>query len=66
MEGHPPFQGDTVSETLQAILIGKIEYKYASPEAQQFIGALLTADPTQRLGNDIRSIRNHPVGTSVH
>ena len=60
-EGQLPFHGNTTTETLQEILIGKLEYKHASPEAQDFINRLLCPDPEQRLGKDMNELRKHPV-----
>ncbi|KAK8797868.1 hypothetical protein WA171_005397, partial [Blastocystis sp. BT1] len=59
LEGHLPFQGDTVSDTLQAILVCKVSYKHATPVAQQFINSFLTSRPSKRLGRDFRALQNH-------
>lgn len=62
IEGIFPFHGDTAKMTLQMILLGKIEYTYASPEAQSFINALLEPQPSKRLGSNLNDVKNHPVG----
>ena len=49
--------------TLQMILIGKVEYTYASADAQNFINALLEPEPSKRIGSDINAIKTHPVCT---
>ena len=64
IEGKLPFHGDTAKMTLQMILVGKIEYSYASAEAQSFINALLEPQPSKRLGSAIRDIKNHPAGAN--
>lgn len=61
IEGHLPFTGSTTTTTLQAILVGKIEYKYASKEAQKLITALLNPDSKKRLGSHPSDFENHPV-----
>ena len=66
LEGHPPFQASTVSQTLQKILVGELTYVHASPEAQQFVNSFLTANPNHRLGSDMEKVRCHNVGlTSI-
>lgn len=47
--------------TLQMILIGKAQYKYASPSAQSFINALLEPQPQKRLGKNIQDMKRHSV-----
>ena len=47
--------------TLQMILIGKAQYKYASPSAQSFINALLEPQPQKRLGKSIEDMKRHSV-----
>lgn len=61
-EGQLPFHGSTTTETLQRILIGKLEYEHASPEAQDFINRLVSSDPEQRMGKDLKELQSHPVG----
>ena len=47
--------------TLQMILIGKVQYKYASPSAQSFINSLLEPQPQKRLGKSIEDMKRHSV-----
>lgn len=61
-EGQLPFHGSTTTETLQRILIGKLEYKHTSLEAQDFINKLVSSDPEQRMGKDLKELQSHPVG----
>ena len=56
-----PFQRDTVSQTVQAILIGDVQYTHASPAAQQFVNSFLNSNPDQRLGVHLNDIRQHEV-----
>lgn len=60
-EGRLPFHGSTTTETLQRILIGKLEYEHASPEAQDFINRLVNSDPEQRMGKKLNEMQSHPV-----
>ena len=60
-EGLLPFHGSTTTETLQRILIGKLEYEHASPEAQDFINRLVNSDPEQRMGKKLNEMQSHPV-----
>ncbi|CBK24947.2 uncharacterized protein [Blastocystis hominis] len=59
-EGQLPFHGSTTTETLQRILIGKLEYKHTSLEAQDFINKLVSSDPEQRMGKDLKELQSHP------
>lgn len=45
------------------ILIGKVEYQYASKNAQLFINRLLNSEPKQRPGGNTTEIRNDKVST---
>lgn len=45
------------------ILIGKVEYQYASKNAQLFINRLLNPEPKQRPGSNPNEIRNDKVPT---
>lgn len=45
------------------ILIGKVEYQYASKNAQLFINRLLNPEPKQRSGSNTAEIRNEKVST---
>lgn len=58
--GNTPLPRRYCKMTLQMILLGKIEYTYASPEAQSFINALLEPQPSKRLGSNLNDVKTTP------
>ncbi|KAF8639773.1 hypothetical protein AX17_001033 [Amanita inopinata Kibby_2008] len=68
--GVPPFHADTPERVFENILSGRVEwhedwFDFAS-ETRNFIKALLTLDPSQRLGsNGAEEVKAHPFFSSV-
>jgi serine/threonine protein kinase len=58
LHGYPPFRGKSNEEKFKKIVQGDLEFKNASPAAQDLIRSLLKHDSTQRPGFD--DIFNHP------
>lgn len=65
MYGIPPFHAETPEKVFENILSGRIEWHEDwiefSDEARDFIAALLTLDPAERLGsNGTEEVKAHP------
>ncbi|PFH51406.1 hypothetical protein AMATHDRAFT_59149 [Amanita thiersii Skay4041] len=68
--GIPPFHAETPGQVFENILSGHVEWHEDwvdfSQESRDFIKALLTLDPSQRLGsNGSNEVKTHPFFTGV-